>query len=405
MLFPSDTPSHGTGPGAIAWSDAATCPGGAGTRVALLTSAATLPLAPALPRGTDGRTLRLSPPVGYAAGPHGQIVIAGSIHGRSNEVIQGKAGGPYVQLSSKAPLAPPFALTTAYLGDVALALAPRGQTPQVQVERFFSNVLGIPRPGRGGARQAGPIQAVTVAMDYRSDALVAWVQGASVYAQDLPSSGVVHPVQRIGPAGADVHLAALLSDDNRGMVVWEDRRGTQRSVHFDFSSSGVVFPAPTLLERFASPGGEEAPPASPRLIRLSSESVMLAWTGAGGGHWAIRTAAVDQHGIGQVGTIAAGSGDALLQDLVPGPHGEVMLLFSEPQTGLGDLGDPTRQALFSARGADTSPDRTSFATAQPVAPAGPVGEASLGIDPDTDEATAVWTGSGGAIEYSVRPAG
>ncbi|HYB24043.1 MAG TPA: hypothetical protein VED41_09620, partial [Solirubrobacteraceae bacterium] len=30
VVFPSDSPSHGTGPGAIVWSAAAGCPGGAG---------------------------------------------------------------------------------------------------------------------------------------------------------------------------------------------------------------------------------------------------------------------------------------------------------------------------------------------------------------------------------------
>jgi hypothetical protein len=392
VLFPADMPTRRTGPGAIVWSDSASCPGGAGVRVAPLAAVSEMPSGPQLPHDTNGHALGLRSPLGIATAPHGQIAIVGR-----GSIVQGKASGPFKTLTAKAPIEAPVALASAYLGDLALALAPRGGAPLVQVERFFSNLLGAPRLARLGAR--GPVSELAVALDYRSDALAVWAQGDSVYAQDLPASGVRHPVQRIGPAGANVRLAALLSDDNRGMVVWEDRSGGQTSVHFDYSGAGVRFGAAKLLERFG-----DAPPTAPRLIRLSTESVMLAWAGAQNGRQVIRTAAVDQHGIGAPGTIAASDGDALLEDLVPGPRGEALLLIAEPQPP-GIPGEAAPRTLLAARGVDASPDRTIFAAPEPIAPPGPVSEASLGVDPDTDVAVAAWRAGGGTIEYSVRAAG
>jgi hypothetical protein len=404
VLFPSDTPSERTGPGAVVWSDGAGCTGGRGARIAAL-GASELPLAPVAPRTTAGQTLPLRGPLGATTGPHGQIILAGfapGIEGRG-KILQGAAGGPFTELVSSTPLTAPFALTTAYLGDFAVAIPARRQGPAVQVERFFSNTFSKARftaPGKGSG-----VRDLTVAMDYRSDALAAWVQGSSVYAQDLPASGVKHPVQRIGVAGKRPILQALLSDDNRGMVVWQGKRGTQTSIHFDYSAAGVKFGAPRLLEQFNSPDGLVAPPSAPRLIRLSSESVMLAWTGMSAGHWAVRTAAVDQNGIGAITTIGAPEGDALLDGLAPGPRGEAMLLFSAPESSLLGRPNVNREALYATRGVDTSPDRTLFAPPQLVAPAEPVSGASIGVDPSTGAAVAAWSGQGGAIDYAVHPAG
>jgi hypothetical protein len=407
VLFPSDKPSEGTGPGAIVFNDAASCSGGAGARVAAL-GAEEQPTAPAKPREADGNAaVSVQGPLLSTPGPHGQIVIAGLQPGSSDDglIVQGTAGGTFTRLTSKVELSRPFALSTAYLGDAAVAMPDAGHGPLVQVERFFANRLGAARAGKSPRQASGQIRDLTVAMDFRSDALAAWVQGASVYAEDLPSSGVRHAVQRIGPAGPSTTLTALLSDDNRGMVVWQETSGKRTSVNFDYSGSGVRFGAATLLESYANPDGLQIPPSTPRLIRLSSESVMMAWAGAAGGHWVVRTAAVDQNGIGMPKTIAAPAGDALLDDLEPGPRGEAMLLFSEPQPSLAGKPDTNRQALLSARGVDVAPDSTSFSEPQLVAPPGPVQGASIGIDPDDDDAVVAWEGEAGSIEYSVRASG
>ncbi len=91
------------------------------------------------------------------------------------------------------------------------------------------------------------------------------------------------------------------------------------------------FGAPRLLERFANPAGLPYPATSPRLVRLSSESVMLAWTGALNGHWVVRTAAIDLNGIGAAAVVSDPHADSLLSDLQPGPDGEALALWSEPQ--------------------------------------------------------------------------
>jgi hypothetical protein len=414
VLFPSKKPTEGTGPGAIVFNDAPSCPGGAGARVAAL-GQSEQPQTPAKPREASGSAIAVEGPLSSTAGPHGQIVIAGLQPGSSagngkgkgkGLIVQGEAGQPFTRLSSTIQLSRPFALSTAYLGDAAIAMPDTGHGPLVQVERFFADTLSAPRVGPNPKKDKGPIRDLTVAMDFRSDALAAWVQGSSIYAQDLPGSGVRHPVERIGPAAPNTTLTALLSDDNRGMVVWQETSGKQTSVHFDYSATGVKFGPATTLESYANPDGLKLAPTTPRLIRLASESVMMAWAGVANGHWVVRTAAIDQNGIGMPSTIAAPQGDdALLADLEPGPNGEALALFSEPQPSLAGKPDTNRQALLVARGVDVAPDRTSFSEPQLVAPPGPVQGASIGIDPDTDDAVAAWEGEAGSIEYSVRAAG
>ena len=129
-------------------------------------------------------------------------------------------------------------------------------------------------------------------MDYRSEVLAVWVQGGTLYARLLPGQGAARPAERLARVGAHPHIAALLSDDGRAIVAWSEQRGARTSVYIDRSGSGVRFRAAELLERFEDPDGLTAPAASPSLVRLSSESVMLAWAGASAGHWVVRTASV-----------------------------------------------------------------------------------------------------------------
>jgi hypothetical protein len=124
---------------------------------------------------------------------------------------------------------------------------------------------------------------------------------------------------------------------------------------------------------------------------------MMAWAAGAGGAWVIRSAAIDLLGIGAPTTIAAPAGDALLEDLAPGPAGDALLLWGEPQSG-GARGS----ALFAARGFDTSPDRTVFAAPEQVAAAASNGQATVALDPASDRAVAVWRGPGGRLQYALR---
>lgn len=328
--------------------------------------------------------------------PQGQLLIAGAGGGTA---IQGRADGPFAPLSGLTGTFAPVSIANAYLGDVALASPTQDGHLQVDVERYYAHSLE--RRATVGSTEARAEETLTLAMDYRSDALAVWAQGASIYARDIPATGLAHPIQRLGPAGSRSRISVLLSDDNRAIVVWTEESRGETSVWVDHSASGVRFRSPALLERFPNPANASARPAGPRLIRLSSESVMLAWGGVAGGHWVVRSAAIDLEGVGRPTTIAAPTGDALLAGLEPGPDDDALLLWTEPQQTQASTGIET-QSIFAARGFDTHPKRTVFDPPEEVAPAGPNSEPTVGLDPANDEATALWRGAGGALEYAIR---
>lgn len=403
VLFPQDKPNDPTGPGAIVWTPAGACPGGAGARVDQVLPGQA-PGAPARPTSRSGVAIAPVGPLAAASAPHGQILLAGGDpHHRSRAlVVQGRAGGTYETLLDGGPLPAPESISTAYLGDVAFATPSPSSGATVSVERWFANALDPIFPAPRAVPASGRPTALSVAMDFRSDAILAWAQGGSVWVRDLPAKGPPRPPQRLGPAGSEPHIASLLSDDNRGMVMWSARRGASTATYLDYSATGPRFGVPSVLERDEDPAGIAPPASSPLLIRLSSESVMSAWAGVEGSDWVIRTAPIDQRGLQTVSTIAAPSGDALLSALAPGPRGEAVALFTEP--GMGSDGKPSTstQTLWAARGIDAAPGRTLFAQPEQVAPAGPVAGASVAVEPGSDRALAAWRGAGGQILYSLR---
>jgi hypothetical protein len=428
VVFPSDSPSRATGPGAIVWSASAGCPGGNGARVAAI-GAEDEPGASVVPHTASGRPIAPRGALQASGAPHGQIVIAGSAPGTPTDglLIQGAAGGPFRGLALSEGAGAPMVLTTAYLGDVALAsppapaltppsvpaltpasaytspgtrASPQGAGLDIHVERFFAHdfIRNVATRGAG----AGAVRALTLAMDYRSEALAVWAQGGSIYARLIPQRGAAGPLQRLGPAGAHTQIAAVLSDDRRAIVAWAQGRGSETTVYLDRSATGVRFGARQLLERFHDPDGLPSPVASPSLVRLSSESVVLAWAGSAAGRWVIRAAPVDLNGLEAISTIAAPSGDALLADLAAGPVGDALVLWTEPAPTAAGAPDLQRQALFAARGYDAAPPHTLFGEPEQVAPPSPVTGASVAFDPSSDRALAVWQGEAGAVEYSVR---
>ena len=173
-----------------------------------------------------------------------------------------------------------------------------------------------PRSRRPAPSADRPIEALTVALDFRSDRLVVFSLQGSLYARELPGKGAPHALQRLGPSPpAGARIAAVLSDDDRAIIAWTVRHDGQTSVYVSHSQPGVRFTEPQLLEEFPDPPGLPGYVDSPQLVRLSSESVMLAWTGAVAGHWAIRAAAIDQRGVLPPSTISPAGRDALLAGL------------------------------------------------------------------------------------------
>jgi hypothetical protein len=408
LAFPSDRPDHATGAGAVLWSASRTCPGGEGAQVAAI-GPGDVPAESAVPRTAGARKLELRGALTMTDGPRGQIVIAGESPGAParEALIEGSALGPFSPLSTSADLLAPVALATAYLGDVALFAPtpdPRGgDALRLEVQRYFAR--GLARAVRVNAAGASSAQALTVAMDYRTDALAVWRQGDAIYARELPASGVAHRTQRLAAAGSHVRIAALLSDDDHAIVAWGEQRAGETFVYLDISAPGVRFGAPKLLERFAAPDGLQPPAASPSLVRLSSESVMMAWAGSAEGHWVVRAAAIDLQGPRPASTLVApSSGEALLAGLAPGPDGEALALWTEPQQSQPGVADLRRQAIFAARGIDATHGRVIFDAPEQVAAPASIGQPSVAFDPDSDRAVAVWRGEGGAIDYSIRAA-
>jgi hypothetical protein len=405
VVFPHDRPNHATGPGAIVWSATTGCPGGEGARVARV-GAGDLPTQAVVPGTAGGHPLAPRGPLSVSAGPRGRIVIAGRSPGAPDDalVIQGSAGEPFGVLWSIHGDPLPLALATGYLGDVALASPPAGSSDSaglhVHVERYFADALAArPNASTWGTRSTS---ALAVALDYRTDALTVWAQAGSLWAHDLPASGAFQPVSRLAAVGPHVRIAALLSDDGQATVAWSEEHAGVTSVYLERSRPGVQFDRPVLLERFRDPDGLRDPAGSPRLVRLSSESVMMAWAGSAAERWVLHTAAIDFHGLGAIGTIAAPAGDALLDDLAPGPAGNALALWSEPQPGAGGAPDMGRQALFSARGFDVHPDATRFGAPEEVAPPGAHSNATLALDPASNRAVAVWQAERGTLQYAVR---
>jgi hypothetical protein len=416
ILFPSNTPRHGTGAGAIVWSSGPRCQGGPGPRVSAIAPGADLPAAPAIPRTAAGRTLALSALTAAATAPGGQILLAGPRTGATGTgdllLSEGLAGGPFT-----APLAiggptSPLALTTAYLGDVALASpsrTPSGSghaarsTIELRIHRYYMRSFGAPV----SVTPRHAVEGLTLAMDYRSDALAVWERSGTIYARDLPESGrTTRSAERVATAAPGAQIAALLSDDDRATIAWSETRHGITRVFAELSAPAVSFGAPRLLERYADPGDLAPPP--PRLIRLASESVMLAWTGVQAGHWVVRTAAIDLNGVRALSTISNPARNALLADLSPGPAGEAYALWSEPLSTPSGRLDMYDRALYAARGIDAYPGHTIFgAPEQIVAPStsGTTGQAAIGVDPDSDRAITAWRTPDGTIDYSLHAVG
>ncbi len=446
IVFPSDEPRHGTGPGAIAWASGGGCGGPAGARMAAIPQGDDVPGPGTAPKPPLGGALALTGPLATAASPRGQILLAGAVPSAARPRAafgEGQAGGPFASPQATGGPATPMAVANAYLGDVALAspgapgrtAGPAGAI-ELRMHRYYESAFQPPVP----VTDRRGVESLALALDYRSDALVAWERGGTIWARFMPGSDrTEYPSRRVATAAPGARIAAVLSDDNRAILAWSETKAGVTSVYAELSSPMVRFGQPRLLERFADPGGVlETSGGGPRLVRLASESVMLAWTGASNGHWAVRTAAVDLNGVRATSTISAPGRNAILADLAPGPAGEAFALWNEPQASSpggsaaggsaggstggsagGSANGPTSGsadgslgygdgALYAARGIDAYPGKTIFGAPQLIAAPGSdgtTGEASVGIDPSSDRALVAWRTSGGAIDYSLHAVG
>ncbi len=398
VAFPADSPAHGTGPGAIVWSVGRSCGNGAGAHIAELGAA------------DDPRAVESLPAPRPATGA--QATVTGASEGRlflsSDGALRetGPSGAPATQLAAAAPGAP-IALATAYRGQAVALYAPwstsrarsEGQLvlrrePFLDGDDASTSVVSGPHPGR--------IEALAVALDYRTDAIAAWLQGGYLYARSLPHTGPRPPARRLTHIEGHPQLAALISDDGRAILAWSEREGDHTSVYAEITEPGIRFVAPRLLERFRDPGGAPPPEGSLRLARLSSGRVLLAWPGASGGRYVVRLAHVSVGGVQAPRTIAAGDrgGDAVLADLTPGPRGDALVLWNDANARAGRQ---LNRSIFAAYATLSPAGVPLLGSAERVAPSGAVGGPVAAFDPDSDRAIAVWRTARG-VSYAVREA-
>jgi hypothetical protein len=396
VVFPSAGPRTRTGPGALAWAQGTGCPGGPGLRLAALDG---------VDAAAPAREL-----AGVPGAHSGALVLTGARAGRllladSGLLREGIAGGSFEDEQAISGTGGPVALATAYRGQpVALSAPADGK----------ARALVLWRPPSNGAAAGhaqvvdtltAPVGALTVALDYRTDAIAVWAQGGYLYARALPRSAPAAPVQRLGRCGPHPQLAALISDDDHAIVAWTYGDRGETRAYAAISRRGIRFHAPTLLERYRDPSGVAPSNGSLRLVRLADERVLLAWPGAAGGRYVIRLAHVALGGVQRPVTIAAapGGGAALLAGLATGPREDALLLWTQvasPPSGPARVG-----TMFATYGILPASGRAILGSPEQVARRVSAGAASVSFDPGNDRAAAIWRTAGAGIAYAVRATG
>jgi hypothetical protein len=263
----------------------------------------------------------------------------------------------------------------------------------VRVQRHYSSTPASPRLLAVGTSRP---RALAVALDYRSDVLVIWDAGGSIYAREIPASGAIGPLERVGSGAGLVELRALISDDGRAIVAWRAQStlrggGAATSIEASISGLGMTFGRGATVESFTDLPGLAPPPGSLRLTRLSSEAVMIAWTGMRAGRYVVRASPVSlRRGIWAPVTISRRGRQAALASLVAGPRAEVLALWTTaPRLPDGSL-DGRRRAILAAWGHYGGHGEARFAAPEVLAPAGPNGVPAAAFDPQSDIALAAW---------------
>ena len=410
IAFPSASPTIPTGPGAIVWLDRpAACQGRPDREADAPLSLSVAWLGPGdLASATDSEALgTASSPTVLAAGASlGRVAVAATVGEHRTAVLQGRAVGRLTAAATFSTRQARLAVAHAYLGDVAVASVQAGPSITVDVERYFRP--SFERPFRIPIA-AGPLTALTVTMDYRSDVLVAWQQDGSVYAHMLRASGRAEPTQRVGPSGPDPQLQALVSDNDHGMIAWSSTHArvgspARTAVYLALSAARVRFHGQRLIASFADPSTAGLEPGSLALVRLASEDVMLAWTEVESGHYVVLAAPAVFAAVRPATRLTPLAGQAVLAAMAPGGADEAVALWRRTVPG-GSAPGWSRAQLWAARTFIDPHGRVGFTTPEMVGPAGPVVDPAIAVDPADDRAVAAWLepGAHGGIDYAVGP--
>jgi hypothetical protein len=399
VVFPAAGPASASGPGAILWSGGACGSAAGGPGVELATVGSGDALGPA--HAPAGPVVAGGLADAVAGTTAGQVLAASSAASARcaatprADLIEGRADGRFATPAAPAGLTGPIAMATAYLGDVAVAsvrpavrgapCSSGGGGIELRIQRHFAARLASPVVI---SRHPGAVSAIAVALDYRSDALVAWEQGGSIYARLLRRSGRLDPLQRLGPSQAGPQIQALVSDDNRAIVAWSSAAAGVSRVFVDISGGFERFTAPAVaLDRSAEPPGPGPGAGSLRLVRLSTEGVLLAWTSVQDGRYVVRVAPVRLAGVQAPVTVSDAAGDAVLSDLARGPRGDAVLVWTVSQRTSGAV-DPSVQEVSAASW--TPAGMAAPAPSQVLVAAGPHTRPRAAFDPTTDAVLVVW---------------
>ncbi len=497
VVFPSADPTTRSGPGALLWTAPRDCalgasraatgegfgaalavndlPGGgralaadAGGLAEVATAVGTalgqvVAVGPARSTAAAGGGPRATPTVAGGDTVTKQAATGASTGVGAGALTEGKIAGAFGAPQPLGGPAAPVAASSAYLGDVAIASPVRtraGWAIAVRPQRHYSE---SPARARLVPVGAGPVEAVAATMDYRAEVLLVWASGGAVHARKLSPAGALGPTQRLGSftvGSPDPELRALLSDDGHSIVAWRNQSvapGTPTTtIELSISGGGLAFGAPQVLERFRDLGGFVPPAGSLRLLRLSSEAVVIAWTGVNADRYVVRASPVSlrrgawapvaissggstdaqaggsidvQAGAtrapasggqtgsnrtrtskGRTGANRSPATDAVLADIAAGPDAEAFAVWRTAPSLANGAPNPQRWAIRAARGHYAGQGEVSFTAPELVAAPGPNGPPAVAVDPASGRALAAWVslasgGGVGRIEYALRAAG
>ncbi|HEY3829999.1 MAG TPA: hypothetical protein VGL57_12465 [Solirubrobacteraceae bacterium] len=416
VVFPSSQPQVRSGSGALLWTGPVACAGSSDGGTAS-TAAQREALAARLgPSGLPGPGRALN---AGADGPVEIAAVAGTALGQVIALGDGLLAEGNVPGTFAAPLAldgpaTPVTVASGYLGDTAVVSTRRERHSKwalaLRVQRHYSSTPAAPRLLAVGSTRP---RALAVAMDYRSDVLVAWATPAAIYAREVAAGGSVGAVERVGPGAGVSELRALISDDGRAILAWRVQtlaRGglAVTSIESSISGPGMAFARSATVESFTDLPALAPPPGSLRLTRLSSEAVMMVWTGMRVGRYVVRASPVSlRRGVWAPVTISPRGRQALLADLIAGPRAEVLALWTTaPRLRDGTL-DPRHRAILAAWGHYGGRGEARFAATEALAAPGPNGVPAAAFDPQSDRVLAAWTVGlqTPRIVYALRAAG
>jgi hypothetical protein len=260
--------------------------------------------------------------------------------------------------------------------------------------------LAVRSPGRGRfvkpfriSGRAHALSDAVVKVNSRGDVLVVWtasVPGSphrspihAVMARVLTASGRLSPARRLG-TGADGFrddVAVAFTASRRALVAWETFAGARVA----YASAGAHFHRAEKLDAFPSQNGEEQSPSAIRVTFSSAGHGVVAWA-SGTAIRSIRAAILSGNRFGSAQTLFTGTGDANLDSLAAGSHGDVVAAWSE----LG--ASPAVAAAVLPSAAATFGPREFVAQG---------GNGQLAIDPRTDVPFLAFVTNDG-LAYSIR---